>query len=143
MNMAGGTITVPPAYRYILAIMEVDSPREGKSHGLAVHWILLFSVAVAVIASGYKYFVAEDYSFFVEAPCDPVTHTCYIRDCEEEECPPNEFSLYRVFVVPARVFPFCSDNTCMNICDLRDEPCEEILCSPDAGATCEGPLSLL
>ena len=104
-----------------------------------LHWLLLVSVIIAILAGVYKYAIAKDYDFFVEAPCDSTTDLCYTRDCSvEDECPPNNLSEYRVFSIPAVKFPECLNNSCENVCLTSDSPCEEVTCSEDAGDTCIG-----
>lgn len=104
-----------------------------------VSWALLGSTVVAFFMSGYLYLYAESYSYQVEAPCDAEAHECYVRDCSDGECPPNNLTDYRVFVVPAVSFRHCADNSCANICLAPHSPCREIRCSEDAEATCRTP----
>lgn len=120
--------------------MNSGYPSQDNGGVFEIYWILLFSVMLAVFFSVYKYYIAENYMYLVESSCDPASHICFVRDCEAEECPPNELSLYALFTIPASTFPFCSDNTCTNICALGNARCNEIICSPDEGDVCVGTL---
>jgi len=102
-------------------------------------WILISSVVVACGFSAYRYIIQEDYTFLVEAPCNPLNQACYVRDCEDY-CPPNELSEYRLFSLPAKEFARCEDNSCLNICPSATYSCEEILCEEDEETACPGPL---
>ncbi len=109
----------------------------GERQPAPIHWILLFSVVVAIIVSGYKYLITKDYEFLVEAPCNSALSLCYVRDCDNDYCPPNGLSEYRVFSIPASRFKDCSDNSCANVC-VAGGPCTEAACSEEAGDSCAG-----
>lgn len=94
--------------------------------------ILVFS---AIGANFYKFYVQRDYIFTVEAPCGE-GELCYIRSCDDGECPPNEFERYRTFEINASDFAKCEDNSCLNICVPGSTECEEIQCDESAGDTC-------
>lgn len=106
-----------------------------------LHWILLASTAIAILVSLYIYFFARAYDFLIEAPCSVATEECYVRDCSSGDCPPNDFSSYRLFAVPAAAFDSCTDNTCVNICPRERGPCTEVLCSTQEDIQCLGPLA--
>lgn len=72
----------------------------------------------------------------VEAECDPSESICYYRDCSTGECPPNEFEYYQVFMVEAKDFENCSDETCGAECREGSIACEEIVCDPEMGEDC-------
>ncbi|OGG57832.1 hypothetical protein A2853_00470 [Candidatus Kaiserbacteria bacterium RIFCSPHIGHO2_01_FULL_55_17] len=109
-----------------------------KESPFSLHWFLFGMIAVAIAFSFYKYFFAKNYTFLVEAPCDSSTQECYVRDCEEEECPPNGLSTYRIFAVPASRFGECTDNSCIDLC-VEGGPCAELLCSAQEEISCERP----
>ncbi|MEK7480004.1 MAG: hypothetical protein AAB665_01800 [Patescibacteria group bacterium] len=106
-----------------------------------LHFILLASAVIAILISLYTYLYARAYDFLVEAPCSVVTAECYVRDCSEGDCPPNNLSSYRVFSVPASAFDACTDNSCINICSAAGGPCTEIACSEQEDVECLGPLA--
>jgi hypothetical protein len=101
-----------------------------------VHWILLAMMVVAFIVSINKFYVHQNYDVFVEAPCDPKTQQCYTRDCSTGNCPPNNLSVYRLYKVPASVFPSCSDNSCANVCKEGSTSCVEVPCSSQSDVDC-------
>lgn len=96
--------------------------------------ITLISVFLAGLTSYTKYIFAEDYYFFVEAPCDPVNNLCHVRDCEEY-CPPNALASYNVYRIKASEYEKCDDNTCLNVCNDTTK-CSEIICSEEDGNSC-------
>lgn len=102
-------------------------------------WLLLLSVLVGFGVSIYRYDIAKNYSLFVEAPCDPLTNECYVRDCDNDGCPPNDLAVYRTFTLPAQEFAHCTDNSCLSICPSEAHSCTEIMCSDQDDVSCEGP----
>lgn len=105
-----------------------------------IFWILIASVLIILGQSMYKNYIAKDYLFFLEAPCNSATNECYVRSCDiEGDCPPNNLTVYRVFQIPASQFYNCSDNSCLNICPSEAYFCEEIKCSTQSDISCEGP----
>lgn len=121
--------------------MNIEGEEKPAADRFPLHWILLCATVVAILASLLMYFFAREYDFLVEASCTVATHECYVRDCSEGDCPPNEFSSYRVFLIPAGDFDSCTDNTCMNICGNEAGPCTEIMCSAQEEVECLGPLA--
>lgn len=93
---------------------------------------LVIILTLIVIFSSYaRYLFTKDYNFLIEAPCDPATEKCQIRDCEDY-CPPNELAIYKTYLVKAEHFEKCTDNTCTNICQSTQTaslckliPCDE------------------
>lgn len=108
------------------------------AYSFQIHWVLLYSVAVVVFICVYKYAYARNYSFFVEASCDPELMECYSRDCEIDYCPPRGLEVYTVFRMPAVVFDSCTNNECVNIC-ADGHTCTEITCSEQEDISCVGP----
>lgn len=113
--------------------------KKGGFDAASIHWLLLYSVLVVLAASGYKYWIAENYEYLVEAPCDSHAQECYERNCEDDYCPPNNLSIYRVFSMPADKFRTCSDNTCLDYCVATETQCVELLCSEQVDVACVGP----
>ena len=97
--------------------------------------VLLCSVVLATLFSFVKYYITKDYYFLVETPCNPADRTCYIRDCSDGWCPPNELAEYTIYSVPAHLFENCSDNTCTNVCSQSDL-CEEVVCENNEEDEC-------
>lgn len=98
--------------------------------------LLLGSIVLVVVATGYKFLINKDYDFVVEAVCDPSVQTCFNRDCSEGDCPPNELEDYRQFIISASDFSKCSDNSCLEECLSKAISCEEIMCDEGAGDIC-------
>lgn len=106
------------------------------------HWLLLACAILATGASFQKYAGAEDFRMLLESPCDSLISECYVRDCGgEDECPPNNLSVYSVHSLPASHFSKCEDNFCKNLCDGSDSDCFAVRCSDQSDIACVGPLS--
>lgn len=115
---------------------------DAKGHGArssVIAWILFGLVMLGFLVSVYRYAVSNDYNLIVEASCNPLFEECYVRDCEVDGCPPNNLAEFKTFIVSARTFPLCSDNSCANICTTGHAQCVEILCSEQEDYACEGP----
>lgn len=94
--------------------------------------IVVFGSLILVFLSAYaRFWVFKNYTFLVEAPCDPETQICYVRSCDEY-CPPNGLETYTVYEINAGNFSSCSDNSCLNVCLDSEEisSCVEIPCTP-------------
>ncbi len=98
---------------------------------------IILAVIFTFLTAYTKYIFAKDYSFYIEGPCDPETMICFIRDCDDY-CPPNGLAEYRSYMIPASVFPVCTDNACSNICQNKatNHQCQEISCDTEAGDSC-------
>ncbi len=99
--------------------------------------VILFIIVTVAISAYARFLYFQEYTFYVEAACDPEIENCYIRSCEDY-CPPNELEVYKAFYIPANVFAQCTDNSCENICsDTTSGPvCEEIPCEADEETEC-------
>lgn len=104
-----------------------------------IFWVLIISVLIVLGQSMYKNYIAKDYLFFIEAKCDSATNECYMRICDNGDCPPNNLTSYRVFQLPASQFKNCSDNSCLYICPSAVHSCEEIRCTTQSDISCKGP----
>jgi hypothetical protein len=107
--------------------------------------VVLTSFVVVALLLTYltaytKYIFAKDYVFYIEAPCDPESMICFVRDCDDY-CPPNGLSAYRSFTIQASTFASCTNNSCENICltESTAAQCEEIICDPVADESCSTP----
>lgn len=101
---------------------------------------LIVLVAIGVTAKVYWY--DKDYPVLTEASCNPETETCFYRSCFEEEdyCPPNQLEYYRQFLVSAKNFTSCYDNSCLIRCTEGSIECEERVCGESEEDECVGPL---
>jgi hypothetical protein len=102
---------------------------------------VVISLTLTYLTAYTKYIFAKEYTFYIEAPCDSETMTCFTRDCEDY-CPPNGLSEYRAYTIKASVFSSCTDNSCTNICQNSETAmqCEEIVCSEEDGDSCSKPI---
>lgn len=104
-------------------------------------FILMVAMVVAVLASNlYTFYIQKNYEFSVELPCGP-DEVCFIRECSDGECPPNELERYRVFALKASVFDSCQADSCQNLCGVEGgSQCSEVLCDAEVGDVCTGGL---
>ncbi len=102
--------------------------------------IIILSVFVVIASTSYLFLWKKDFTFVLEAYCDPEYEICHYRDCSNpDDCPPNQLEYYRVFEVPATDFPKCSDNSCLLECAMETISCAEIICEEDDENTCNIP----
>lgn len=100
-------------------------------------FIVISAMVLAAIANNfYTFYIQKNYSFTVEASCDPSAQSCYLRDCSTGECPPNELETYRVFDLKAADFARCSDDSCLTECTSGAIKCQEIPCGESADDSC-------
>ncbi|HVU06203.1 MAG TPA: hypothetical protein VHE10_00165 [Candidatus Paceibacterota bacterium] len=99
-------------------------------------FVLAAMVLSAIGANFYTFYYEKDYDFLVEAPCDASAHTCFVRECDDGDCPPNDLSSYREFHVKAADFGSCADDTCAAECESGKMACEERICDTAAGDAC-------
>ncbi len=95
---------------------------------------IIVLILISVAASFAHFFVAKDYFFHVEAPCDETSENCFVRSCVDY-CPPNVLESYKVYEMPAALYSQCSDNSCKNVCEVSGQ-CTEISCSPENEDSC-------
>lgn len=99
---------------------------------------ITLAIAAAIAATGWLFLYKKDYTFVLEAACDPTTQTCFTRDClsDESDCPPNGLEAYKIYHVAASDFYTCSDNSCAAECASGAITCEEEVCSDDSEDAC-------
>jgi hypothetical protein len=96
-----------------------------------VIWLVVATAFLYVVWFNFnKFVVTENYDFFVEAPCDAKDELCYLRSCEEEECPTNGLESYKVWKLVARDLSRCADDTCDRECETGQIQCEQVPCNP-------------
>ena len=94
-------------------------------------------MTLAAIANNfYMFYIKKDYNFSVEASCDHELDNCFTRDCSEGDCPPNNFSEYRVFEIKAADFDKCADGSCLLECTTEKIQCTEVKCGESVEDTC-------
>jgi hypothetical protein len=105
---------------------------KSSGHLSNIVWVAV-TVAVLYVAwfNFNKFVLTKNYEFYVEAPCDPELETCYLRDCEEEDCPSNELGSYKLWMLSAADFKLCSDDTCATECATGAIPCEVVPCDAE------------
>lgn len=92
-------------------------------------WIFIGSFVVFYVV--YNFYFEKDFPILVEESCDPSMEQCFYRNCEDEECPPNELEYYSQYYVEASDFTSCeSTNDCNlnTLCTDNPDLCEKIEC---------------
>lgn len=109
-----------------------DKARHASKQVVVSVVIVMIGVFFALLSSYTKYIYAQDYSFIIEASCDPAETSCYVRDCDDY-CPPNELEVYSSYLISANDYADCTDNSCSNICEntTTAELCVPIECNSD------------
>lgn len=101
----------------------------------ALFTLISILVLVVIVSNFYTFYFQKNYDFVVETSCE-AGELCFIRDCGDGECPPNELEQYKLFMLNAADFGSCSVNSCEFACESGRIRCEEILCDESAGDTC-------
>ena len=100
-------------------------------------FIFVSALVLAAIANNfYTFYFQKDYKFIVETPCNSTEQTCFIRDCSDGECPPNELERYRTLSINAADFAQCANDSCLNECTNGSIQCKEIFCDESVGDAC-------
>ncbi len=85
---------------------------------LSIFALILLSVVFTFV----RMFITQNYIIEAQIECDPKVESCFVWFCdpEEGECEePNEPYFYKLIIKKAVNF---------DVCDLRDEDCEEPRC---------------
>jgi hypothetical protein len=99
-------------------------------------WILFLMAISALIANYYFFYNKKEYDFLVEAPCDPNQNPCFLRDCSDDGCPPNNLSKYRIFHMSGSDFEKCVDDSCLYECETNKISCTEQICNSELDEVC-------
>ena len=96
----------------------------------------LISLGLVCLFSFLRFYLFKNYDIIIETECDPNTDTCFTRDCETEECPPNNLNNYKKYSIKAFQFDRCDHaGSCVKFCsNIRN--CEPIECDTEAGDVC-------
>ena len=102
-----------------------------------INTLFLSGFFVAVVASFVRYLYLKEFLIHIEVSCDPTTEICFHRDCETDECPPNNLSDYRQFTLSGSVFSECGEiDNCSNRCKADKGSCIEIVCGESENDVC-------
>ena len=111
---------------------------EEKKHNIFLY-ILLGSVALAILSSFYFFYFKKDYDFIVEVKCDTSKEVCFQRDCSNpDNCPPNGLSDFKRYSLKAKDFKYCENEDCASVCESGQIRCTQVECTedPSVGETC-------
>ncbi len=99
--------------------------------------IFILTVIAALAACFHRYYYSKNYTYLVEASCDPSLEPCFVRDCSNpDDCPPNQLSFYSQFEVKARDFDECTTNSCERECKSGLIECTIVECTLDSADEC-------
>lgn len=95
--------------------------------------ILIFiSIIVVVILSFYNFYIKKNFDFIVETSCNPDIEECTYRDCtNRDDCPPNQLSTFKRYVLKANDFLKCPNEDCKELCEKGEIKCELLSCEED------------
>ncbi len=104
-------------------------------------YFFTFLFVITVAKGFYVIYLAKDFDYTVEAPCDQNSEKCFVRDCSNpDDCPPNQLETYKEYTIKAKDFGRCSDNSCENICNSESNTCTPIECGDDPSDSCVGTI---
>lgn len=72
----------------------------------------------------------------LEGSCNPLIENCFVRDCSEGDCPPNNLEIYKQISVPAYFFEKCAENSCHQECKENPDMCTVTYCEPGEDVLC-------
>ncbi len=124
----------------MITVEETKNPAdlELQKSNSRVSKFFLISLALVMLMSFLRFFIIKNYDIFIETTCDSTTSTCFVRDCETEECPPNSLESYHRYVIKGFDFARCNpEDTCGKFC-ANPKNCEETKCNAEAGDVCSG-----
>lgn len=126
--------------RQIVYFLYMVGDTTTKSFNRALFAVFILFSILAIFVAFNKYLVAKDYIYLVEAHCDSKTEICHTRDCSNiDDCPPNNFTDYKLFEINALDYRKCYDNSCRFKCDMGTITCIEILCGESEDDKCSEP----
>lgn len=105
--------------------------------GRLINLIFIVSLIVVIAGALLRYNFFKEYTFTIETSCDPLVELCFSRDCASEECPPNGYDSYKVFVIPAHDYGTCVADGCLKYCQIESK-CAEVICESNNGDICSG-----
>ncbi|MEI6400083.1 MAG: hypothetical protein WCO58_01005 [bacterium] len=105
---------------------------EEKQPKKSYFFYMIFSILlISVIIGFYHFYIKKDFYFLIETNCDAQKETCFQRDCSTGQCPPNNFSEYRIFKINAKDYQMCSNDNCLTVCKNDQTKCEETICDQE------------
>lgn len=105
-----------------------------------INTLFLSGFFIVLAASFYRYYFLKEFPVYIEVTCDPAAELCFHRDCEVDECPPNDYADYRQFTLPGSVLVTCDDiDGCAEVCKSQAGVCEETVCGDDPEDVCSEP----
>lgn len=98
--------------------------------------LTILVLLMPIFSNFYKFYLTKNYNYIIEQNCDDSKNICFIRNCDDDECPPNGLTKYRQFYIKAEDFKLCEDNSCEIECLNGQINCEEIECDVNLGDDC-------
>lgn len=115
----------------------MEKQSKEKFKGDIINAIFIVSFFIVIIGAFLRYYYLKEYSFTIETSCDPQVEWCYERDCTNpDDCPPNGWSDYKQYNIPAADFDKCQADNCVSYCHDSHQ-CSEIPCD-ESEDTCSG-----
>lgn len=92
-----------------------------------------------ILSCFYFFYIKKDFNFIVETTCNKTMEECFVRDCTNpDDCPPNGLEEFKRYSLNANDFKYCKNEDCLNACENKQIPCENISCveDPEIGESC-------
>ena len=71
-----------------------------------------------------KIIIDKDFYVVVEIPCSGTEqNNCITRDCNNEDCPPNNLTSFKRLQIYARDFAECKSDSCQSECGIKSIVC--------------------
>lgn len=103
-------------------------------------FLLIFLALFLVIASSfYNFYYKKNFDFIIETACDGENEECIYRDCTNpEDCPANQLSIFKRYILNAGDFANCPNEDCKALCEDGGIECELLPCeeSEEYGEYC-------
>lgn len=109
--------------------MKEKSEQNNSFKNWMYFWIFISAFVIFYVI--YNFYFQNDFKILVEESCDPTLDKCFYRDCEEEECPPNNLEYYSQYYTRASDFASCQNSPECNLsilCTNNQEICEKTEC---------------
>ncbi len=107
-----------------------------KSEDKKSIFVFIIFLVLVIVFCFYKYIYKKDYLYMIELPCDSTSEKCFIRDCSQGDCPPNNLSSYKKYFIKAYDFKKCGVDSCLDECLAGNADCKKIECDESSNDSC-------
>lgn len=91
----------------------------------------ILSLCIAVIGSLFRFVYLKNFTVIIEHPCNSELDSCFVRDCSQGDCLPNELPEYKKVSIDAYSYDMCySLDGCIDFCN-SSKSCTVTFCTPE------------